>query len=112
MVPTLSLFAQLQSYINTSAKAPPKGQKKWVKQQGLNLKSNQGSEVQLKRMHHSLHKECSALLYETVQARIEDNDPGFESDHWMKRGKIHQDMDERHHEPTRADQWFYQKMDE
>jgi hypothetical protein len=38
-------------------------------------------------MLHSLRKECSALLCEAVQARIEVNDPGFERDHCMKRVK-------------------------
>ncbi len=45
---------------------------------------------------------------EAVQARKEDNDLGFESDHWMKRRKNHQDIEE----PLRADRWFYKKMDE
>ena len=61
--------------INTSAEAPEKGHKKWVKQQGL--KTNQGPEVSLTMMQHSLRKECSALLCEAVQARIDDGDPGI-----------------------------------
>ena len=89
--------ARFCDYINSSAEAAEKGHKKWVKQQGL--KTNQGPEVQLTMMQHSLRKECGALLCEAVQARIEDNDPGFESDHWMKRRKHHQDIEE----PLRAD---------
>ncbi len=85
-------------YINTSAEAPYKGHKTWVKQQGL--KTNQGSEVQLTLMQHSLRKECSALLCEAVQARIKDSDPGFERDHWMKRVKTgNQEIEE----PLKAD---------
>ncbi len=90
--------------INTSAEAPEKGHKKWVKQQGL--KTNQGPEVSLTMMQHSLRKEGSALLCEAVQARIDDCDPGFEKDHWMKRVTRNEIE-----EPLRADRWYYKKMD-
>jgi hypothetical protein len=77
---------------------------KWVSNQGT--KTNQGPEVHLSMMMHSLRKECSALLCEAVQgllfgftfslymlqmrlmqcvisaARIEDGDPGYEHDAW------------------------------
>jgi hypothetical protein len=43
-----------------------------------------------------------------VQARIEDNDLGFESDHWMRRGKNHQDIEKS----LRADRWINKNMDE
>ncbi len=57
-------------------------------------------------MQHSLRKECSALLCEAVQARIDDCDPGFEKDHWMKRVTTNEIE-----EPLRADRWYYKKMD-
>ena len=57
-------------------------------------------------MQHSLRKECSALLCEALQARIDDSDPGFERDHWMKRATTNE-IDE----PLRADRWYYKKMD-
>ncbi len=59
-------------------------------------------------MEHSWRKECSALLCEAVQARIEDNDLGFESDHWMRRGKNHQDIEKS----LRPDRWINKNMDE
>ncbi len=52
-------------YLNTCCEAPESGHKNYVKQQGL--KTNQGPEVQLTMMLHSLHKECSAILCEAVQ---------------------------------------------
>ena len=77
-------------------------------------------------MLHSLRKESSALLCEAVQgeflnsvtyciqftynvyeiARIDDNDPGFEQDHWKKKRKITEVE-----EPLRADRWFYKNME-
>ncbi len=57
-------------------------------------------------MQHSLRKECSAFLCEAVQARIDDCDPGFEKDHWMKRVTTREIE-----EPLRADRWYYKKMD-
>jgi hypothetical protein len=57
--------ARFYHYLNTCYEAPESGHKKYVKQQGL--KTNQGPEVQLTMMLHSLRKECSAILCETVQ---------------------------------------------
>jgi hypothetical protein len=93
---TPSDVARYCDHINTSAEAPEKGHKTWVKQQGL--KTNQGPEVQLTLMQHSLRKECSALLCEAVHARIDDCDPGFEKDNWMKRVTTNEIE-----EPLRAD---------
>jgi hypothetical protein len=72
------------------------------------LKTNQGPEDQLTLNPHSLCKECSALLCEAVQARIEDSDPGFKRDHLMKRVKTGNQENE---EPLRADQWYYKRVD-
>ena len=55
-------------YWNTCCEAPEKGHKKWVGQQGV--KTNQGPEVQLTMMLHSLRKECSAILCESVQGEF------------------------------------------
>ena len=55
-------------YLNACCEAPEKGHKKWVGQQGL--KTNQGPEVQLTMMLHSLRKECSAILCESVQGEL------------------------------------------
>ncbi len=77
-------------------------------------------------MLHSLRKECSALLCEAVQgeflvsvtnciqfayfayeiARIDDNDPRLEKDHWKKKRKITEVE-----EPLRADRWFFKNME-
>jgi hypothetical protein len=40
-------------------------------------------------------------------ARIDDNDPGFEHDRWMKKGKPTESMEE-----LRADRWYYKNMDQ
>ncbi len=40
-------------------------------------------------------------------ARIEDNDPGFERDHWMKRTKQSEPE-----EALRADRWYKKNTDE
>ncbi len=55
-------------YLNSCCEAPETAHKKNVKHQGL--KTNQGSEVQLTMILHSLRKECSALLCEAVQGGI------------------------------------------
>jgi hypothetical protein len=53
--------------INTSCDPPENAHKKWVKEQGVC--TNQGDQVQLTMMIHSLHKEASALLCEGVQGK-------------------------------------------
>ena len=58
-------IARFCDYINMSCEGPEGGQKKWVKKQGT--KTNQGLEVQLTMMQHSLRKHGSALLCEAVQ---------------------------------------------
>ena len=55
-------------YLNFCCEAPEKGHKIWVGQQGE--KTNQGPEVQLTMMLHSLRKESSALLCEAVQGEF------------------------------------------
>jgi hypothetical protein len=40
-------------------------------------------------------------------ARIEDNEPGFEHDHWMKKTKPTESVAE-----LRADRWYYKNMDD
>ena len=58
-------IARFGDYINMSCDGPESGHKKWMKKQGT--KTNQGPEVQLTMMKHSLRKDCSALLCEAVQ---------------------------------------------
>ena len=58
-------------YLNFCCEAPEKGHKIWVGQQGE--KTNQGPEVQLTMMLHSLRKESSALLCEAVQGEFLDS---------------------------------------
>ena len=57
--------AHFGHYLNHCCEAPEKGHKIWVGQQGL--KTNQGPETQLSMM---LHKECSALLCESIQGEF------------------------------------------
>ena len=38
-------------------------------------------------------------------ARIEDDDPEFEKDHWMKRKQPSKEKEE-----LRADRWYYKNM--
>ncbi len=45
----------------------------------------------------------SILLY---LARIDDNDPGYEHDRWIKKRKPTEDAEE-----LRADRWYYNNMD-
>jgi hypothetical protein len=118
-------------YVNMSYDGPEGAHRKWASKQGT--KTNQGPEVQLSMMMHSLRKEGShgALLCEAVQgllfvftysvcilqmhlmqyvifaARIEDGDPGYEHDTWTVPS---QSSDE----PTllRAERWYYKNMDE
>jgi hypothetical protein len=106
MIYTSNDVTRFCHYLNYCCEAQEKGHKLWVGQQGS--KTNQGPEVQLTMMLHFLHKECSSLLCEAVQgefqtqihlknidyllilfylARIDNNDPGFEHDNWMKRKK-------------------------
>jgi hypothetical protein len=40
-------------------------------------------------------------------SRIDDNDPGFEHDNWMKRKKPSENE-----EPFRVDRWYYKNMDD
>jgi hypothetical protein len=110
-------------YLNTCCEAPESGHKKYVKQQGL--KTNQGPEVQLTMMLHSLGKECSAILCEAVQgafnlsrdkliyllflcykAKIDDQVPGYEQDDWIRTKKRLEAE-----KPIRADSWYYKYMD-
>ena len=46
------------------------------------------------------------LCYLSYTARIEDEDPGFEHDNWMKKRKQAEEQ-----EPLRADRWYYKNMD-
>jgi hypothetical protein len=55
-------------YFNSCCEAPEKGHGMWVGQQGE--KTNQGPEVQLTMMMHSLRKETSSLLCEAVQGEF------------------------------------------
>ena len=61
-------IARFCHFLNFCCEAPETGHKKWVKQQGL--KTNQGPETQLTMMQHSLRKECSAILCESVQGGL------------------------------------------
>jgi hypothetical protein len=47
------------------------------------------------------------LIYLFYLARIDDNDPGYEHDRWMKRKKPTEDSEE-----LRADRWYYKNMDD
>ena len=60
--------AHFGHYLNYCCEAPEKGHKVWVGQQGE--KTNQGPEVQLTMMIHSLRKEGSAVLCEAVQGEF------------------------------------------
>ena len=106
-----------------SCDSPEGAHRNWVRKQGT--KTNQGPEVQLNMMMHSLRKECNALLCEAVKgllfvfihtvymlqirllqyvifaARIEDGNPAYEHDAWTVPS---QSSDE----PTllRADRWY------
>jgi hypothetical protein len=53
--------------INTSCDPPENAHKKWVKEQGVC--TNQGDQVQLSMMIHSLQKEASSLLCEGIQGK-------------------------------------------
>ncbi len=57
--------ARFCHYLNYCCEAPEKAHRLWVGLQGA--KTNQGPEVQLTMMLHSLRKECSALVCEGVQ---------------------------------------------
>ena len=46
------------------------------------------------------------LSYLWYTARIDDEDPGFEHDKWMKKRKQSEEQ-----EPLRADRWYYKNMD-
>ncbi len=61
--------ARFCHYLNYCCEAPEKGHKIWVGQQGE--KTNQGPESQLSMMIHSLRKECSSLLCEAVQGKLQ-----------------------------------------
>ena len=54
--------------INISCEAPEEAHKDWVKKQGVC--TNQGPEVQLSMMLHTLRKEASSLLCEAVQGNV------------------------------------------
>jgi hypothetical protein len=45
-------------------------------------------------------------LYFDYLARIDDDDPGFEHDRWMKKRKPTEDAEE-----LRAVRWYYKNMD-
>ena len=60
--------ARFCHHFNSCCKAPEKGHGMWVGQQGE--KTNQGPEVQLTMMMHSLRKETSSLLCEAVQGEF------------------------------------------
>ena len=60
--------ARFCHYLNFCCEAPEKGHRMWVGQQGE--KTNQGPEVQLTMMIHSLRKEASAVLCEAVQGEF------------------------------------------
>ena len=46
------------------------------------------------------------LSYLSYKARIDDEDPEFENDLWMKKRKQAEEQ-----EPLRADRWYYTNMD-
>ncbi len=69
MIHTANDAARFCHDLNACCEAPEKGHQKWVGQQGL--KTNQGPEVQLTMMQHSLRKECSAILCESVQGEFD-----------------------------------------
>ena len=50
---------------NMSAEAPETGHKEWVKKQGG--KTNQGPQVQLSMLKHTLRKDASAMLCEAIE---------------------------------------------
>jgi hypothetical protein len=54
--------------INTSCDPLETAHKKWVKEQGVC--TNQGDQLQLSIIIHSLHKEASSLLCEAVQGTL------------------------------------------
>ena len=56
--------------INCSSDGPEGGHKKWVKEQGA--KTNQGGTAALTMMEHSLRKEASEMLCNTIQSRVEE----------------------------------------
>ncbi len=60
--------ARYCDYINTSCDPPETAHKKWVKEQGVC--TNQGDQVQLSMMLHSLHKEARSLLCEALQGTL------------------------------------------
>ena len=47
------------------------------------------------------------LFYLYYIARIDDEDPEYVQDHWMKKRKRSEKED-----PLRADRWYYKGMDE
>ena len=61
--------ARFCHYLNYSCEAPEKGHKIWVGQEGE--KTNPGPESQLSMILHSLRKECSSLLCEAVQGKLQ-----------------------------------------
>ncbi len=61
-------IARFGHYLNYCCEAQEKGHRLWVGLQGA--KTNQGPEVQLTMMLHSLRKECSVLVCEGVQGLI------------------------------------------
>ena len=60
--------AKYADIINMSCEAPEDGHKFWIKETGGN--TNQGPEAALTMMNHSLWKEASALLCESVQGSV------------------------------------------
>ena len=68
LIHTPNDVARFGHYLNYCCEAPEKGHRLWVRLQGA--KTNQGPELQLTIMLHSLQKECSALVCEGVQGKI------------------------------------------
>jgi hypothetical protein len=63
--------------INRCCDGPEGGHRKWVLQQGL--KTDQGSTMAKTMMTHSLNKEASLLLCDTMRFRVEDGDATAEN---------------------------------
>ena len=69
MIHTPNDVTRFGHYLNYCCEPPKKGHRLWVGLQGA--KTNQGHEVQLTMMLHSLRKECSSLLCEAVQGEFQ-----------------------------------------
>ena len=58
--------------LNCCCEGPESGHKKWVHERGLG--TNQGPSADKTLMTHSLNKEASQLLCDTMRGRLEDGD--------------------------------------